>query len=105
MAFQPGKPKTGGRTVGTKNKATQAAREAIGMFVDNNADRLQAWLDKVAEDNPQKAFELFQSVIEYHVPKLNRTTVGGDPDAPIGISVNVGFVANKHKETPENNAG
>jgi hypothetical protein len=39
------------------------------------------------------------------IPDLSRTTVGGDPEAPIGISVNVGFVASKHKETPENNAG
>ena len=43
------------------------------MFVDNNAHRLEGWLDRVAEESPEKAFQLFQSVIEYHIPKLART--------------------------------
>ena len=64
----PGRPK------GLPNKATQKAREAIAMFVDGNSHRLQDWLDKIAEQSPEKAFNLFQSVIEYHVPKLQRNT-------------------------------
>lgn len=79
-----------GRPKGVPNKATAAAREAIGHFVDGNAHRLQHWLDQVAagvlspdkkrfevSPNPAKAFELFQSVVEYHVPKLNRTELTG----------------------------
>ena len=55
------------------------------MFVDGNAHRLQGWLDQIAcgvkdeetgeylvAPNPEKAFTLFQGVIEYHVPKLAR---------------------------------
>lgn len=61
------------------------------MFVDNNAGRLQGWLDSIAEGvkdpdtgefliqpNPEKAFTLFQSVVEYHVPKLARTEHAGN---------------------------
>lgn len=63
-------------------KATLAAREAIGRFVDGNAERLQGWLDQIAETDPEKAFALFQSVIEYHVPKLARSEhTGKDGDA------------------------
>lgn len=87
--------KFAGRKKGTPNKATADARAAIALFVDRNAHRLQGWLDAIAEGqegppeidaetgekvktyiiepDPQKAFELFQSVIEYHVPKLART--------------------------------
>jgi hypothetical protein len=84
-----GTPKTGGRPPGGVNKATREAREAIGLFVDGNAHRLQGWLDAIADGkkddenkfvvlpNPVKAFELFQSVIEYHVPKLARTELTG----------------------------
>lgn len=61
-----------GRPKGTPNKATAQAREAIALFVDGNAHRLQDWLDRVAEKDPEKAFTLFQSVIEYHIPKLQR---------------------------------
>ena len=74
-----------GRKPGVPNKATAAAREAIARFVDGNAHRLQEWLDQVADGvqnyegeyivkpDPEKAYSLFQSVIEYHVPKLART--------------------------------
>jgi hypothetical protein len=89
--------KLGGRAVGTPNKATADARAAIASFVDGNAHRLVQWLDAVAngdpenyrDPNPAKAFELFQSVIEYHVPKLARTEIAGDADAPIKVEHNV----------------
>lgn len=75
----PGRPK------GLPNKSTVQAREAIARFVDGNADRLQDWLDKIAVDSPERAFTLFQSVIEYHVPKLARTVLEGDPDKPLHL--------------------
>ena len=84
-----------GRKKGIPNKSTQAAREAIAMFVDGNAHRLTEWLDTVAngdpdhdiKPNPAKAFELFQSVVEYHVPKLARTEVTGADEGPVEMVV------------------
>jgi len=72
-----------GRPKGQPNLSTVDARKAIAAFVNGNSHRLEHWLDLVAngqpeyelKPNPAKAFELFQSVIEYHVPKLNRTEV------------------------------
>lgn len=75
----PGRPK------GLPNKATQEAREAIGRFVDGNAHKLQEWLDQVALDSPEKAFNLFQSVVEYHVPKLSRAELKADVNAEVTI--------------------
>lgn len=83
--------KSGGRAPGTPNKATKEARQAIASFVDGNAHRLTEWLDAVAngdpkndiKPNPGKAFELFQSVVEYHVPKLARTELAGDSEKPL----------------------
>ena len=87
MPFKKGQKSTAGpgRPKGLPNKLTVQAREAIALFVDDNAPRLAQWLDAVAngdpandvKPNPAKAFELFQSVIEYHVPKLARTEVTG----------------------------
>lgn len=85
MAKGPGKGKTNnpkGRPPGIPNKAHQEARAAIAMFVEGNAGRLQTWLDAVAEENPVKAFELFNSVIEYHIPKLARTEHTGADGGP-----------------------
>ena len=100
--------KTGGRVAGTPNKATNEARQAIASFVDGNAHRLTEWLDQVANGvkviemdgddavekyivppNPAKAFDMFQSVVEYHVPKLARMEISGDDDKPLVIENNV----------------
>jgi len=87
--------KAGGRVAGVPNKVTQEAREAIAMFVDNNAHRLEYWLTSVAQGdpkhdikpNPAKAFEMFQSVIEYHVPKLARTELTGADQGAIEMVI------------------
>lgn len=90
--------KAGGRVAGVPNKTTQQAREAIALFVDGNAHRLTEWLDQVAngdgdtKPNPAKAFELFQSVVEYHVPKLARTELTGKDDGPVEMVVTWGGV-------------
>ena len=105
-----GKKTGGGNRRGKPNKATADARAAIALFVNRNAHRLQGWLDAIADGvegppekdeegtivldekgkpvktylvdpDPQKAFELFQSIIEYHVPKLARSEVSIDPTA------------------------
>ena len=105
-----GKRMGSGRPPGALNRATREARAAIAEFVDGNAHRLQEWLDRVAngvqrEDeegnpmfddegnpmwivppNPEKAFNLFQSVVEYHVPKLARSELTGAGGGPIGIA-------------------
>ena len=68
----------GGSRKGCPNKSTVAAREAIAAFIDGNANRLQEWLDLIAEkDGPLAAFRCFAEVLEYHVPKLARTELTG----------------------------
>ena len=98
--------KTGGRAQGTPNKATNEARQAIASFVDGNAHRLTEWLDRVAEGvkvedpetgeekyivapNPAKAFDMFQSVVEYHIPKLARMEHTGSDTNPVVVEHNV----------------
>ena len=97
MPFVKGsiKPKSSGRPAGQPNKVTQDARKAIAEFVDGNAHRLTGWLDQVATGDPAhdippdpaKAFALFQSVVEYHVPKLARQEVTGEGGGPVAMEV------------------
>ena len=100
-----------GRPAGSTNKSTSLAREAIAKFVEANAPKMEKWLSSVAEGkpkldkegnqiyskdgepdfivapNPLKAFEMLQTVMEYHVPKLARTEVVGDAKAPVRMVV------------------
>lgn len=56
------------------------------MFVEGNVDRLNGWLDEICEENgAMAAFDRFMAVVEYHVPKLQRTELAGDQKAPIVI--------------------
>ena len=78
----PGRPK------GLGNKSTGRAREAIARFVDGNAERLEGWLDEIAEnDGPMAAFKCFADVLEYHVPKLARTELTGADQGPVELVV------------------
>ena len=84
-----------GRKPGVPNKSTTMAREAIARFVDGNAHKMQEWLEQVANGvkndenkyvvlpNPEKAFGMLQTVMEYHIPKLARVEQVGDVTAPV----------------------
>ena len=83
---KPGTPKTGGRRPGSPNRTTALAREAIAQFVDANVPRLQGWLDDVAADpkhGPLAAFKCVQELLEYHIPKLQRTELTGEGGGPV----------------------
>ncbi|MBU3629298.1 hypothetical protein [Polynucleobacter sp. AP-Reno-20A-A9] len=86
--------KTGGRQLGTPNKASNDLRKAITALIDGNIDKLSEWLDTVASGvrkvdletgkqtheylvrpNPAKAFDMFMSAVEYAIPKLARTEI------------------------------
>lgn len=72
-----------GRKPGVPNKATTQAREAIAAFVEGNVDRLNGWLDAIAEKDPKAAFDCFMDVVEYHIPKLARVEQTGEDGGPV----------------------
>ena len=80
--------KTGGRRKGTANKSTRAAKDAIALFIDGNAHKLQGWLDAIEEtDGAQAAFQCIVCVLEFHVPKMARVENTGDGGGPIIIQM------------------
>jgi hypothetical protein len=80
-----------GRKKGIPNKATTNAREAIAALVEGNIGRLEGWLDEIAAKDPEKAYRCFMDVVEYHIPKLQRTEHAGDPNNPIQTNLTVTF--------------
>ena len=80
-----GKREGAGRKPGIPNKVTTRAKEAFADLLENNADKLQSWLDDIATNEkhgPKAAFECLLQIAEFNIPKLARTEVVGDEKAP-----------------------
>jgi hypothetical protein len=100
VAFEKGQSgNPAGKPRGAANKATSLARTAIAQFVEGNVERLNGWLQTIAEGTPSSyamdeqgnqvvdkwlikpdprgAFDCLMNVCEYHIPKLARTEMTG----------------------------
>lgn len=69
MAFQKGRPKTGGRQKGTPNKTASLVREAISKKLDEyfNSEDFEKDLKKL---KPKERVEAMEKFAAYAVPKL-----------------------------------
>ncbi len=77
-----------GRKLGSENKASRRAREAVAHFVEDNVDRLQGWLDQIAaEEGPRAAFKCLCDVMGYHIPKLSRATFVGEDERELIVNL------------------
>ena len=70
-----GKRKNAGRPKGIPNKDTKVIRDAFQLLIENNIDKLDTWLGKIARADPSKAFDIILKLGEYVTPKLSRTEV------------------------------
>jgi hypothetical protein len=69
----PRKPR--GRPPGAPNKVTRDIRAALRDLAEGNADRVQSWLDSVAEKDPAEALRLWLGLLRYVTPTLAATAV------------------------------
>lgn len=82
-----------GRPKGTPNKTTAAVREVIARFADEMAPSFCQWIkETAAAGNPEKAADLYLKALEYHIPKLQRSTIEGPDGGPVQVSATVTFV-------------
>lgn len=90
MRFQKGQSgNPEGRPAGVPNKVTTDVREVIRTFAETYAEKLPGWIDRIAEDDPAKAADLFLRALEYHVPKLGRSELTGPGGRPLSALVPV----------------
>lgn len=67
--------KYGGRKKGTPNKTTKEIRDGFQLLVENKLDKMEAWLDRVAERDPARALELISKLTDFVIPKLSRNEI------------------------------
>ena len=72
---QSGNP--AGRPKGSKNKVTEEIREAYQNLVELNLENMTAWLQSIAADDPEKAFDLVLKLSDFVIPRLARQEMTG----------------------------
>ena len=91
MAFTKGTSgNRAGRTPGTHNKATTAAREVIGAALSGtDAAKLAAQLDTLTGKD---FIDAYVKLAEFVSPKLQRTALAAEADTagPIRVTLNLG---------------
>lgn len=86
------RPKTGGRSKGTPNKATQEFRVTVQKLLDDNRQNVGKWLTQVAEGagdvkpDPGKALDLMAKLAEFAAPKLARHEHTGKDGGPMVVT-------------------
>lgn len=79
QGFVKGTPRhpASGRAKGTTNKKSADVRATIKFVAERKVLELEGWLERVAKRDPERAMDLYLKMIEYHVPKLQRTEMTG----------------------------
>lgn len=67
--------KARGRPPGAPNKITRDIRAALRDLAEGNADRVQSWLDSVAEKDPAEALRLWLGLLRYVTPTLQAAAI------------------------------
>lgn len=71
------RPAKAGRRPGSPNKLTADVRTTIKLIAERKILEVEGWLERVAKKDPAKAMDLYTKMIEFHVPKLQRTEMTG----------------------------
>jgi hypothetical protein len=77
--------KLAGSRKGKPNRATADVRKAIALIAERNVQKLEEWISRVAVDDPDKAADIFLRMIEYYIPKLQRSELTGENGGPVKI--------------------
>lgn len=64
-----------GRPKGSQNKDTSAVRQAVAKLLEDYSPKMHGWLDQIAAESPEKAMSLITGLLEYSIPKLQRTDI------------------------------
>ena len=67
--------KYGGRKKGTPNKEVKDIREAFQVLIENNLDKMDLWINQLAEKNPEKAINTILRLSDFILPKLTKTEI------------------------------
>jgi hypothetical protein len=68
-----GRQEGAGRPAGVPNKTTIEFKEAVNNLINFATPKMVDWLEKIAEENPDKALDHVYKFAQFGYPLLNRT--------------------------------
>jgi hypothetical protein len=71
MSFKKGNKISTGRVKGTCNKSTAEFRDIFKLLLEANLPKVQAKLNRVAEEQPAKYIDLILKISSFCIPTLN----------------------------------
>lgn len=80
MPFQKGNKLGTGRPQGKMNRSTEQAKLTLARLANKGLDNITEDIDKIREQNPIKAAEIYIKLLEYVVPKLKSVDMKVDAD-------------------------
>jgi hypothetical protein len=92
MGFEKGDKRINraGRPIGALNRSTEMIKLSVARAVDNTLSTLTKDLEEIKKKDPQAAIELAFKLLEYTIPKLNRTELKAEVEQKIQqITVNI----------------
>ena len=79
-----------GRPAGALNRSTEQMKLTLARAVNNTLNTLSEDLERIRQENPDRAVELSLKLMEFVVPKLSRTEMKAEIEQRIQqISINV----------------
>jgi len=76
-----------GRRKGSKNKATAELRAVVKQLTEGLAPEVEKWIKRGAKRNPIAAANLVVTLLEFAVPKLQRTELTGANGEPVKVTL------------------
>ena len=70
MHFEKGNKLGKGRPSGKLNRSTEQAKLTLARLANKGLDNITEDIDKIREENPVKAAEIYIKLLEYVIPKL-----------------------------------
>lgn len=71
------------------NKATLTAREALTKLIEANVPKMEGWLMQIEKEHGALvAMKCVADMVEFAVPKLQRTELTGAEGGPLQVTVN-----------------
>jgi len=83
MAAKQGHKKEGGRVKGTPNKKTEQWEAFSAYCLNGGLQKFEEELNKLKGKDYVIAFS---NLLEFHKPKLTRSTIIGDKDSPVTVN-------------------